>query len=92
METKDHVLNDAARMLRRAARNLDVLAWRMNEPKVLKCDGSKTCKQIITMIDKRGFIYCSLHGLQRKNSGESCRRLRRHELSALRRGDTIKRY
>lgn len=58
---------------------------------MIECDMSFSCKEPVTMIDDSGYIYCTDHGLQRRQH-RRCRKLRQHELNALKRGATIKAY
>lgn len=50
--------------------------------KTLKCDGIKDCKNPISHIDSRGFIYCEKHGYFRSQY-EKCRKLKQNELKLL---------
>ena len=59
--------------------------------KELKCDGVENCAHPITMIDRKGFIYCTDHGHVRRWS-TPCRKLRAHELNRLKAGKPIKKY
>ena len=55
----------------------------------LKCDMEKDCKENITHIDNKGFIYCQKHGEQRK-AYNRCRKLKPSELKKLQSGKPIK--
>lgn len=55
----------------------------------LKCDMSIDCKKGITYIDKKGYVYCEQHGMQRKTNGTPCRILRSVEVKKLQEGKTI---
>jgi len=55
----------------------------------LKCDMEKDCKETITHIDNKGFIYCQKHGEQRKVYCR-CRKLKPSELKKLQSGMPIK--
>jgi hypothetical protein len=55
----------------------------------LKCDMSAECSETVDHIDNRGFVYCAAHGLRRRTSGTPCRKMRKAEIAALGRGDTI---
>ena len=59
----------------------------------LKCDMEKGCTSPITMLDNKGYIYCTSHGLQRRvGHGIPCRKLTLSEIKWLKRGGTVKRY
>lgn len=57
----------------------------------LSCDMERDCTNPVTYIDNKGFIYCTEHGIQRRNWCP-CRKLRSYELKKLRRGEQIKKY
>lgn len=57
----------------------------------LACDMTKGCTAPVTHLDQDGYVYCTRHGIQRRNY-QPCRKLRGYELNRLLRGDTIKRY
>lgn len=61
------------------------------EEKKLSCDMKCSCKEPITHIDNKGFIYCQSHGEQRKYS-VPCRKLTKKELETLKSGQPIKSY
>jgi len=48
----------------------------------LHCEMDRTCKETVTHIDDKGFIYCHTHGVQRKGY-RPCRQLAPKELSQL---------
>ena len=58
---------------------------------ILKCDMAETCSQPVTHIDDKGYVYCTHHGIQRRD-WRRCRKLRPHELRRLERGETLKSY
>ena len=58
----------------------------------LQCDMSEGCKEPVTHIEDSGFVYCTKHGLQRRGSGQRCRKLTPSELKRLMRGEKIARY
>ena len=62
----------------------------MGETQVLRCDMDRTCQKPVACVDHRGFIYCDGHGLERKASGERCRKLRPAEIKTLKAGGTIR--
>lgn len=49
------------------------------------------CAEPVTMIDDKGFGFCTNHGLDRR-SWRPCRKLRSHELARILRGETIASY
>ena len=57
----------------------------------LTCDMADDCTQPVTHIDKKGFAYCTEHGLVRRTY-QPCRKLRDHELRRLRRGEALTKY
>jgi hypothetical protein len=57
----------------------------------LKCDMSTSCTAPVTMIDVKGYIYCTEHGLRRRTF-QRTRKLRPHELRRLERGEPVARY
>ena len=71
--------------------DLDVADDEDETTPALHCDWGTDCGAEVTHIDNRGFIYCTPHGIARRD-WRPCRQLRPHELARLRRGDTIKRY
>ena len=58
---------------------------------VLHCEMSDTCDAPVTMLDQGGFIYCTEHGMRRRD-WKPCRTLRAHEVRRLQRGEQITRY
>lgn len=62
-----------------------------DETGTLRCDMDLSCRADITHIDDNGFIYCTSHGIQRRD-WRPCRKLRPHELARLRRGEVLARY
>jgi hypothetical protein len=63
-----------------------------NEVYDLQCDMKRDCTLPVTMIDNKGFIYCTFHGLQRRSHGTPCRKLTSTEIEGLKRGEPVKRY
>jgi hypothetical protein len=55
------------------------------------CDMAHECPDPVTHIDQAGFVYCTRHGLQRRQY-EPCRKLRPHEINRLARGEVVTRY
>jgi hypothetical protein len=55
------------------------------------CEMSADCKEPVTHIDNSGFIYCTAHGIARRD-WKPCRKLRPHELNRIRRGQQVTRY
>lgn len=60
----------------------------------LTCDMETDCTEPVTMIDCKGFAYCTAHGLTRRDPywGNRCRKLRPHELRRLQSGRQVARY
>lgn len=56
-----------------------------------RCDMTADCDRPITHLDQAGFVYCTQHGLQRRQY-EPCRKLRAHELRRIERGEQVRRY
>lgn len=59
---------------------------------VLHCEMSHSCESPVTMLDNKGFIYCTRHGLDRRDGYHYCRRLRAYEVNRLRKGLTVLHY
>ncbi len=57
----------------------------------LQCEMDLACRSSVTYLDDKGFIYCTVHGLERQAS-RNCRKLREHELNRLKRGLAVKKY
>ena len=57
----------------------------------LVCQMRDGCKEAVTHIDNRGFVYCTSHGLVRRYT-VPCRKLRPHELKRLHRNEPVKSY
>lgn len=63
--------------------------------KTLHCDnmtGAPECVRPVTMVDEKGYIYCTECGLTRRWAGTRCRKLRAHELRRLASGACLKEY
>ncbi len=58
----------------------------------LRCDMNRDCKQPVTMMDNKGFIYCASHGMQRRSYGTPCRKLTQSEIKGLKSGEAVKKY
>lgn len=56
------------------------------------CDMKTGCLWPVTHIDEKGYVYCSEHGVQRRDSGIHCRQLKPWELNRILRGEPIERY
>lgn len=50
----------------------------------LTCGMRKDCGAPVTMLDEKGFAYCTEHGVERRSHGPRCRRLTTAELLQLR--------
>lgn len=57
----------------------------------LLCDMVEGCGAPVTHLDAKGYIYCRLHGQERKAS-QRCRQLTSAELAQLRRGEPLSKY
>lgn len=57
----------------------------------LHCEMKEECEEPVTHLDNSGFIYCTEHGIQRRD-WKPCRKLRDWELRKLERGEQITRY
>lgn len=57
----------------------------------LTCDMERDCKQAVTHIDEKGFVYCHSHGVQRKTYCR-CRMLQPKELKQLQAGVPLASY
>ena len=60
----------------------------MEEP---KCEMTSECNEAVTHMDKKGYIYCTTHGLERREY-QPCRKLRPHEVNRLRKGRALTKY
>lgn len=58
---------------------------------ILRCDMAADCGEPVTMIDQKGYAYCTDHGLERRQ-WQPCRKLRGWELRKLQRGEPLARY
>jgi hypothetical protein len=58
----------------------------------LSCDMDHACAEPITMLDRKGYIYCTTHGMNRRLFGIPCRKLLVRELKQLKRGEQIANY
>lgn len=61
----------------------------------MQCEMSDDCKAPVTMLESKGYVYCTEHGLDRResNRGRShVRKLRPHELRKLERGEVLAKY
>jgi hypothetical protein len=58
-------------------------------PRTLKCEMESDCRSPVTYVDTKGYVYCTPHGLQRKDY-QRCRKLRPNEIEKLKRGETIR--
>lgn len=59
---------------------------------VLSCDMERDCPASVTHLDNKGFVYCTEHGIQRRQYGTPCRKLRPWELKRLQRGQQLRSY
>jgi len=59
--------------------------------KPLKCDMKADCKEPVSYIDERGWVYCKKHGLDRKYSMR-CRQLRPDEIKQLESGQPLEHF
>lgn len=57
----------------------------------LKCDMRDDCTNPVTHLDQSGFVYCTTHGVERRD-WKPCRKLRDWELRKLQRGEQLRRY
>lgn len=57
----------------------------------LTCDQEKNCQESVTMLDIKGYVYCTKHGIDRKSVCR-CRRLNPKELRQLESGEPLKKY
>lgn len=55
------------------------------------CDMTENCTDPVTHIDQNGFVYCTAHGIERRD-WKPCRKLRSHELRRIERGEQVTRY
>lgn len=57
----------------------------------IHCDMTAECDQPITHLDDKGYVYCTTHGLQRRDY-RPCRKLRPAEINKLQRGEQLDHY
>jgi len=57
----------------------------------LQCDMVKDCAAPVTHLDRKGYAYCTPHGIERRGC-QPCRKLRPWELRRLERGQPLARY
>jgi hypothetical protein len=62
-----------------------------HKEKTLTCEGRKECKEAVSYIDEKGFIYCPICGINRQMTMR-CRKLTPTELNTLKKGSPIKKY
>lgn len=63
----------------------------MNAP--LRCEMADDCYAPVTMIENKGYMYCTDHGIARRDPPRNkTRKLRPHELRKLERGEALTRY
>lgn len=74
-----------------ARRGVDCGGGLMCTTLMLTCDMVKDCPNTVTHIDRKGYVYCTQHGIERLES-QPCRKLRPHELKRLQRGGALTRY
>lgn len=58
----------------------------------LRCDMQKDCEGTVTHVDEKGYVYCAVHGPERRQSGIRCRQLTIGEIAKLDRGEPIPYY
>jgi hypothetical protein len=58
---------------------------------LLTCDMVKGCQAPVTHIDIKGYVYCRVHGRERKDTCR-CRQLTAAELRTLRSGEPLRAY
>lgn len=62
-----------------------------SEPPKVACEMREDCAAPVAMIDRKGYTYCTAHGLERRFY-QPCRKLRGWELRKLQRGEVLNRY
>lgn len=58
----------------------------------LRCEMDRECKDAPTMLEDKGWVYCTRHGMMRRGYSHRVRKLRPHELNRLKKGQQIERY
>ena len=59
----------------------------------LKCEMRDDCYEPVTMIENKGYIYCTGHGIARRDPPRNrTRKIRPAEMRRLLRGEQIERY
>jgi len=61
-------------------------------PTLPACDMGQGCAEPVTMLEEKGWVYCTSHGQMRRMHGRRARKLRPHELNRLKRGEQIAKY
>lgn len=60
---------------------------------VLRCDMREDCDEPVTMLENKGWIYCTDHGIGRRDwPRNKTRKLRPYEVNKLLRGEALTRY
>lgn len=57
----------------------------------LHCDMRDDCESPVTMLEDKGYIYCTEHGIERRYYHRN-RKLRPYELRRLERGEVLAHY
>jgi hypothetical protein len=57
----------------------------------LRCDMVDDCREAVTHIDSKGYVYCAKHGHERK-AYQRCRKLTPKEHAQLTAGEPLARY
>lgn len=57
----------------------------------LRCDMDRACTSPVTHVDRKGYVYCTMHGLRRR-ADQPCRKLLAHEVRKLESGKPLGRY
>lgn len=62
-----------------------------NDQNQLACDMVEGCTDPVTYIDRKGYVYCTKHGLERQ-SYQPCRKLRPAEITWITSGEPLAAY
>jgi hypothetical protein len=64
-------------------------AAEIKKAETLHCDMEKNCKEPVSMIDNKGFVYCTKHG-ERRKMDVGTRKLKPAEIKKLEKGESIR--
>jgi len=60
-------------------------------PAVLRCDMADDCAAPVTHLDRKGYVYCAPHGIERRDY-QPCRKMQPWEIRRLETGRPLSSY